>query len=257
MGVDRPLLVQFWSFCAALSGDLGRSLILRVPVSELIWQRLPVTVMLTVMSALLAAVIAVPFAFIAALNRGRGARHAHPRRLPARRFDAGLLYRPGAADRARGGLGWFPVGGFGDNFPDDLYHLVLPALTLAMSLSAILMRNLRASLIEVLGAEYVSFAIAKGLAAQAVILRHVLRNAVDLDRDAVRPAYRHADRRRGHHRDRVRHTRHRPAHGRRHLQPRLPGVQGLTLVIALLVSLVFLVVDIIVAMLDPRPASGR
>ena len=54
------------------------------------------------------------------------------------------------------GLGWFPVGGFGENFLDDLYHLILPALTLALSLSAMLMRNLRASLIEVLNAEYVN-----------------------------------------------------------------------------------------------------
>ena len=61
------------------------------------------------------------------------------------------------------GLHWFPVGGIGDGFFEDIYFLFLPALTLALSLSAILLRNLRESLIEVLGAEYVSFATAKGL----------------------------------------------------------------------------------------------
>ena len=60
-------------------------------------------------------------------------------------------------------LRWFPVGGYGDRLLDDLYHLFLPAMTLALSLSAVLMRNLRASIIEVLDAEFVDFARAKGL----------------------------------------------------------------------------------------------
>ena len=60
-------------------------------------------------------------------------------------------------------LRWFPVGGYGETFGDNLYHLFLPALTLAFSLSAVLMRNLRDGIIEVLDADYVDFARAKGL----------------------------------------------------------------------------------------------
>ncbi len=73
---------------------------------------------------------------------------------------------------------WFPVGGYGEGFADHIYHLFLPALTLALSLSAVLMRNLRAAMIEVIGAEYVDFARAKGLSARLVLARHVLRNAL-------------------------------------------------------------------------------
>ena len=75
-------------------------------------------------------------------------------------------------------LRWFPVGGFGNSFGDNLYHLFLPALTLALSLSAVLMRNLRSSIIDVLDAEYVDFARAKGLRNRVVLGRHVLRNAL-------------------------------------------------------------------------------
>ena len=75
-------------------------------------------------------------------------------------------------------LHWFPVGGFGSTFGEDLYHLFLPALTLAFSLSAVLMRNLRNGIIEVLNADYVDFARAKGLRNRLVLGRHVLRNAL-------------------------------------------------------------------------------
>src|SRR4029077_13105784 len=75
-------------------------------------------------------------------------------------------------------LHWFPVGGFGNSFSENLSHLFLPAVTLALSLSAVLMRNLRNSIIEVLNADYVDFARAKGLRNRLVLGRHVLRNAL-------------------------------------------------------------------------------
>jgi peptide/nickel transport system permease protein len=149
----------------------------------------------------------------------------------------------------------FPVGGFGDNLLDDVYHLILPALTLAMSLSAILMRNLRASLIEVLGAEYVTFASAKGLPRKLVVMRHVLRNAAistvtlfglhigTLIGGAVITETVFAI----------------PGVGRLMVDSIFSRdyqvVQGLTLVIALLVSLIFLCVDIVLSMLDPRHSA--
>ena len=256
MGVDRPLIEQFIAYLRGLvAGDLGRSMILRVPVAELIWQRLPVTAMLTVMSAVLAALIAVPFALIAALKRGSALdmfiRGAFQVGVSMPVFYIGLVLLIVLA----AGLGWFPVGGFGDNLVDDLYHLALPALTLAMSLSAILMRNLRASLIEVLGAEYVTFATAKGLPRKLVVLRHVLRNAAistvtlfglhigTLIGGAVITETVFAI----------------PGIGRLMVDAIFSRdyqiVQGLTLVIALLVSLVFLVVDIVLSMLDPRHSA--
>jgi peptide/nickel transport system permease protein len=256
LGVDRPLIEQFGLYVQGLvTGDLGRSMILRVPVAELIWQRLPVTVMLTLMAALLAAVIAVPFALIAALRRGSALdaliRGAFQLGVSMPVFYIGLVLLIVLA----AGLGWFPVGGFGDTIPDHIYHLLLPALTLAMSLSAILMRNLRASLIEVLDAEYVTFATAKGLSRKLVLLRHVLRNAAistvtlfglhigSLVGGAVITETVFAI----------------PGLGRLMVDSIFSRdyqvVQGLTLVIAVLVSLVFLAVDIVLATLDPRHST--
>ncbi len=149
-------------------------------------------------------------------------------------------------------LGWFPVGGFGKGFLDHLYHLFLPAVTLALSLSAVLMRNLRAAMIGVLGAEYVDFARAKGLAARVVLVRHVLRNAListvtlfglsigTLLGGAVITETVFAI----------------PGAGRLMIDSiygrDYPVVQGLTMVLAVLVSVIFLLTDIVQAWLDPR-----
>ena len=256
LGIDLPIVEQFGLYLRnLLDGDLGRSMILRVPVTDLILQRLPVTVMLTLMAALFAALVAVPFALLAAMRRGsvvdvvvRGA-FQFGVSMPV--FYIGLLLLLAFA----AGLGWFPAGGFGDGPVDDLYHLILPALTLAMSLSAILMRNLRASLIEVLGAEYVTFAVAKGLRRKLIITRHVLRNAAistvtlfglhigSLIGGAVVTETVFAI----------------PGIGRLMVDSIFSRdyqvVQGLTLVIAALVSLLFLAVDIVLTMLDPRHSA--
>ena len=113
-------------------------------------------------------------------------------------FYLGLMLLTVFAARLR----WFPVGGYGETFVEHLYHLFLPALTLALSFAAVLMRNLRASIIEVLGAEYVDFARAKGLRAADRAGSPRAAQRADLDRDPVRPEYRHAARRRGDHRER-------------------------------------------------------
>jgi peptide/nickel transport system permease protein len=147
---------------------------------------------------------------------------------------------------------WFPVGGIGNGFWQDLYYLFLPALTLALSLSAVLLRNLRQSLIEALSAEYVSFATAKGLPRRLVLGRHVLRNAWvstvtllglnigSLVGGAVITETVFAI----------------PGLGRLTIDSIFardyPVVQGLTMVLAIMVSVVFLLVDAVQALLDPR-----
>jgi peptide/nickel transport system permease protein len=153
------------------------------------------------------------------------------------------------------GLRWFPVGGIGDSFVQNLYYMFLPALTLALSLSAILLRNLREALIEVLQAEYVSFATAKGLMRHTVLGRHVLRNAWistitllglhvgSLVGGAVITETVFAI----------------PGVGRLMIDSIFARdyavVQGLTLVLAVMVSIVFLAVDALQAVLDPRVAA--
>jgi len=112
LGIDRPIVEAVRLYLRnLLAGDLGRSMILRVPVTELILQRLPVTAMLTLMAALFAALVAVPFALYAATRRGsavdiaiRGA-FQFGVSMPVFYIGLVLLLVFGA------GLGWFPAGG--------------------------------------------------------------------------------------------------------------------------------------------------
>ncbi|MBI1417044.1 MAG: ABC transporter permease subunit [Limimaricola sp.] len=255
LGLDQPIIVQFWLFVKSVfSGDLGNSIVLKLPVTTLIAQRLPTTILLTVMAALIALIMAVPLAFVAALQREKLAdasiRGAFQVGLSMPVFYLGLILLTVFGAR----LQWFPVGGYGDGFLDHLYHLFLPSLTLALSLSAILMRNLRAAIIGVLDAEYVSFAHAKGLAPRLILTRHVLRNAListvtifglsigTLLSGAVITETVFAI----------------PGAGRLMVDSiygrDYPVVQGMTLALAVLVSVTFLLTDILQAWLDPRVA---
>ncbi|MFE0753190.1 ABC transporter permease [Inquilinus sp. NPDC058860] len=253
LGLDRSIPTQFLLFLQRIvQGDLGTSIHLKVPVMRLILERMPVTLALTGFAAILALLMAVPLAFAAAMRRGRAAdtaiRGAFQVGLSMPIFYLGLVLLTVFA----AGLRWFPVGGYGDDWADRVWHLFLPALTLALSLSAVLMRNLRASIIEVLGAEYVDFARSKGLAPRLVLGRHVLRNAListvtlfglsigTLIGGAVITETVFAI----------------PGAGRLMIDSiygrDYPVVQGLTLAMAVLVSLVFLATDLVQAALDPR-----
>jgi peptide/nickel transport system permease protein len=253
LGLDRSVWVQFWEFLAhTVRLDLGDSLTLRVPVSQLIRDGLPITVMLTAMAAVLALLIAVPLAFVAAVRQGGRIdlliRAVSQVSLSMPVFYIGLVLLITFA----AGLGWFPVGGIGHGFVENLYYLFLPALTLALSLSAILLRNLRGALIEALRADYVGFATAKGLSRRVVLGRHVLRNAWistvtllglnigSLVGGAVITETVFAI----------------PGIGRLTVDSIFARdyavLQGLTMVLAILVSVVFLLVDAVQAMLDPR-----
>jgi peptide/nickel transport system permease protein len=253
LGLDRSVPAQFLLFLQRIvQGDLGISIHLKVPVMRLILEKMPVTLALTGFAAILALLMAVPLAFVAAMRRGRAAdtaiRGAFQIGLSMPIFYLGLVLLTVFA----AGLRWFPVGGYGDTWGDRAWHLFLPALTLALSLSAVLMRNLRASIIEVLGAEYVDFARSKGLAPRLVLGRHVLRNAListvtlfglsvgTLIGGAVITETVFAI----------------PGAGRLMIDSiygrDYPVVQGLTLAMAVLVSLVFLATDLVQAALDPR-----
>lgn len=255
-GLDKPIPVQFLFFLRNfLQGNLGESIILKVPVISLILQRMPVTLFLTGFAASLAVTLAVPLALLSAIERDSpvdtAIRTGFQIGLSMPVFYIGILLLTFLAAR----LHWFPVGGFGITFGEKLYHLLLPALTLAFSLSAVLMRNLRNSIIEVLNADYVDFARAKGLRSRLVLGRHVLRNAListvalfvlnigTLLGGAVITESVFAI----------------PGVGRLMIDSiygrDYPVIQGLTLALAILVSLVFLATDMLQASLDPRIAS--
>lgn len=256
LGLDQPILVQFGRFVQTVfSGDLGRSITLKVPVLDLILQRLPVTILLTALAALVALILALPLAFLAATNRERATdtavRGVFQVGLSTPIFYLGLILLTVFGAKLR----WFPIGGYGESFLAHLYHLFLPALTLALSLSAVLMRNLRAAIIGVIGSDYVDFARSKGLKTRVVMLRHVLRNAListvtlfglsvgTLLGGAVITETVFAI----------------PGAGRLMIDSiygrDYPVVQGLTIALAVVVSLVFLLTDILQAWLDPRLAQ--
>jgi peptide/nickel transport system permease protein len=255
LGLDKPVIVQFFYFVRRVfTGDLGNSISLKIPVMTLILQRLPVTLMLIAMAAVIALVLSVPLAFVAALKREQAPdtaiRGVFQVGLSMPVFYIGILLLTLFAAN----LKWFPVGGYGDTFGSKLYHLFLPALTLAVSLAAILMRNLRAAIIGVINAEYVDFARAKGLRTRIILFRHVLRNAListitlfglqigSLLGGGVITETVFAV----------------PGAGRLMIDSiygrDYPVLQGLTIALAVLVSLTFLVTDIIQAWLDPRIA---
>jgi peptide/nickel transport system permease protein len=253
LGLDRSIGVQFWEFLRhAVVLDLGVSISQRVPVAQLVRSGAPITLMLTGMAAVLALLIAVPLAFISALRPGSWIdvviRSVSQVSLSMPVFYIGLVLLIVLA----AGLHWFPVGGIGTGFWEDLYYLFLPALTLAMSLSAVLLRNLRQSLIETLGAEYVGFATAKGLPRRLVLGRHVLRNAwvstvtlLGLNIGSLVGGAVITETVFGI-----------PGLGRLTVDSIFardyPVVQGLTMVLAVMVSVVFLLVDTVQVLLDPR-----
>ncbi len=179
LGLDKPLPMQFWIFFnRVIRGDLGESINLKMAVTRLIGDRLPITLFLTAYAGLLAAVMAIPMAVLSALKRGTWidnlirAVFQIGLSLPVFYVSLQLLTVFGAQ------LRWFPVGGIGPTPASNFYFLFLPALSLGFYMAAILMRSLRASILEVLTSDYVSFARAKGIRPRLVLTRHVLRNAM-------------------------------------------------------------------------------
>ncbi|MDI6895536.1 MAG: ABC transporter permease [Bacillota bacterium] len=175
MGLDRPVLVQYVDYLTkALRGDLGRSFRLRVPISTLILQRVPNTALLAAASVLIALLVAVPLGVLAATSRSRAFDRLvialSTAGVSAPAFWVGVVSLYYLAFRAR----WLPIGGTG-----TVAHLVLPVLVLGLRPTAVLARLTRSSMLDVVRADYVRTARAKGLGERTVIYRHALRNAIN------------------------------------------------------------------------------
>ena len=174
LGFDRPLLVQYQSFLVNLAaGDLGRSLYEPASVAHIIGARLPATLQLALCAMIAAVLIAFPLGTLAAIRRGgwidRSALTFSLLGLSLPNFWLGPLLMIVFSIQ----LGWTPVSGRG-----GLSHLFLPALTLGLGMAAILVRIVRASLLQVMRQDYVQTARAKGLKESRVWLKHVSRNAL-------------------------------------------------------------------------------
>jgi len=173
LGLDRPLWAQYAGYLGGLAkGDLGRSFTFRKPVSSVIAARLPATAQLAAAALAVAIAIAVPLGVLAAVRRGtafdRGSLVASLLGVSMPNFWLGPLLILLFALHLR----WVPVSG-----RSGWASLVLPALTLGTGMAAILSRMLRSSLVEVLDAEYLQAARARGVTEAKVIWVHALRNA--------------------------------------------------------------------------------
>lgn len=179
LGLNRSMPEQYWLFVSGLvQGQLGTSLMFRQPVSQLVLSRVPISLGLAVYAMALALVITLTFGLLAAVNKGRWLdqviRVLFLFILTTPNFWFGILLILLLAL----GLKWFPVAGFGETLQDHIWYLFLPALTLALQLSAVLIRNLRSQVILTMRSDFVRTARAKGLPERIVLFRHVLRNAL-------------------------------------------------------------------------------
>ena len=178
MGLDAPLWLQYWHYLQNLfTGDFGTSLISQLPVSDIVAQRLPATLQLALLAFLVAVAIAVPLG----VTMGVLTRRGHGRRtelaftttsvvlgtIPDFLVAVGLVYVFGV------NLGWLPVAG-----NDTPAAYVLPVLALAVGPAAILARIVRVEMVAVLEADFVRTARAKRVPNRTVYLRHALPNAL-------------------------------------------------------------------------------
>lgn len=178
LGLDRPLWQQYLSFVFnAVQGDLGRSLVQKAPISTLVADGFVVSLYLLVYGAVLSVLFAVPLAMWAAVRRDHLPDHSI--RLVGMVGFAMPPFWIGLVLMVFFGLnlGWFPIRGFGETFFEHLYHLFLPALTMALFLAPILIQSLRSAILDVLEADYIEVARAKGLSPLRILCKHVLRNA--------------------------------------------------------------------------------
>ena len=178
-GLDEPMVTQYFYFIRNLfKGEMGRSILYKIDVLKLIATRIEPTLALVLASVLLSILIAVPMATVAARNQGRTPDHAvrivSTLGIGFPPFWLGLMLIILFSVR----LGIFPVSGYGETLGDKLAHLALPALTVALSLSAVLTRSLRAAMIQALASDVAIAARARGMPEGIVFWRHVVPNSL-------------------------------------------------------------------------------
>ncbi|MEZ4498209.1 MAG: ABC transporter permease [Thermomicrobiales bacterium] len=180
-GLDQPLPVQYVRWMGhVLQGDLGQSLRTRRPITDELRLRMPVTIQLALMAGILGTIPAIVMGVIAAVKRNSPADYlatvgtllgiSAPNFLIAILLILLFSYK----------LKWLPPVGYKEFMDDPVQNLrsmILPAISLSLPLAAVMMRNTRSAVLEVLNQDYVRVARAKGLASRRVLIRHVMPNA--------------------------------------------------------------------------------
>lgn len=172
-GLDRPLVVQFFDWAGhAAEGDLGRSFLYHVPVSELIRDRLPITLKLGLIGFSIALLVGLPLGILAAMREGTAVDRGIMlvallgQAMPGFWFGLILIILLGLE------LQWLPISGV-----ESWQGYIMPGIVLAFSAIPALMRLTRSGMIDALAADYIRTARAKGLSRSTIILKHALRNA--------------------------------------------------------------------------------
>jgi peptide/nickel transport system permease protein len=182
LGLNKPIVVQYVDWLGGvLHGDLGKSLVDGTPVSQLILQRLPVTLELALGTFLVSLTIAVVAGILSASKRGTWVDYVSTGfalgGISIPHFWLGMMFIIIFAVY----LGWLPASGYVPFFEDpaaNIAVMILPILATGLRESAELMRMLRSSLLEELGSDYVRTAFSKGLSRRVVVIRHAVRNAL-------------------------------------------------------------------------------
>jgi peptide/nickel transport system permease protein len=180
--LDEPLPMRYGYWLAGvLHGDLGESLRIQKPVTDLILEKLPVTLQLASMAIVIAILIGVSMGIVSAVKKDTlwdyGASVIALWGLSTPNFWLGIMLILFFAVS----LGWLPASGYVSPFEDlgaNLAAMVMPAFVLGNGFAAVLMRHTRSAMLQVLNADYVRTARAKGLVERVVVLRHALRNAL-------------------------------------------------------------------------------
>lgn len=177
-GLDEPMIIQYLQFLTGLlAGDFGQSFIFQTSVLELLKLRMPATLLLMLVSLVFAVVISVPLSLWVAAKRSAASAivsrvfAATVQGMPAFFVGTLLILVLGV------NLGIFPVGGYGSNFGEHLYSLVLPGLAVALTICPVLIRSLTAALNDSMSAEYTNFALSKGLSRKRTVIDYAFRNA--------------------------------------------------------------------------------
>ncbi|WP_420095376.1 ABC transporter permease [Brevibacterium sediminis] len=177
-GLNEPMIIQYFQFLTGLLvGDFGQSFIFQTSVLELLKLRMPATLLLMLVSLVFAVVISVPLSLWVAAKRSAASAivsrvfAATVQGMPAFFVGTLLILVLGV------NLGIFPVGGYGSNFGEHLYSLVLPGLAVALTICPVLIRSLTAALNDSMSAEYTNFALSKGLSRKRTVIDYAFRNA--------------------------------------------------------------------------------
>ena len=203
LGLDRPLIQQYFAFVRGIfGGDWGTSIRTRVPVKQLVLERLPATIELTLSAIFVSLLIGIPAGILSAIRRysfldqvstlvaliGVSMPGFWLGLILVLIFSVGLQWLPGGVRLAFDIPAPPQITGFllldsllARNwiaFRGTLRHLALPAVTLGAPMAALTMRVTRSSMLEVIGQDYITFAKAKGLKESRVVIKHALRNAL-------------------------------------------------------------------------------